>query len=372
MIRLIFTVFLFLGFFNAIVAQQTIVDTFNFDGYDRDYILYVPEIYDGNSAVPLVINLHGYGSNAQQQILYGDFRPLADEDNFIVVHPNGTFDLSNTRYWNAFANQGAVDDVAFIEKLIDTLSTQYNIDPNRVFSTGMSNGGFMSYKLACELSSKIKKIASVTGTMPTNLSSSCAAPPMPILQIHGTADATVPYNGNAGMTAIEDVIDFWVNLNQCNTTPEFTAFPDINTTDNCTAERYVYSGGTNNTEVILYKILNGGHSWPDAFITIPGYTTNRDINASKAIWEFFKGEEYTVGIQEIIAFDKDFSIQYKQGELTINTNSIFDNYGIYNLIGQEIAFSSNKTCRVILNKNETYILHLNVKGKSYSYQFNFQ
>ena len=119
---------IFLGFSQILQAQTTVLDTFSFDGYQRDYILYVPAIYDGSTAVPLVINLHGYGSNATQQSLYGNFKNLADVDNFLVVHPNGTNDLSGTRYWNAFINAGAVDDVAFINELIDRLSATYNID----------------------------------------------------------------------------------------------------------------------------------------------------------------------------------------------------------------------------------------------------
>lgn len=279
-------------------AQTTVLDTMTINGLQRDFLLYVPEVYTGTTAVPLVINMHGYGSNASEQNLYGNFKNLADVDNFLVVHPNGTLDNTNTRYWNAFLNAGAVDDVDFISQLIDSLSLSYNIDPNKVFATGMSNGGFMSYKLACELNNKIAKIASVTGTMSTTLPSTCSpGSAIPVLQIHGTLDPTVPYAGNLAMESIEDVIDFWVANNNCNTTPELTALPNLNTADNSTVEKYEYTGGTDNADVIFYKVIGGGHTWPGAIFSIPAGNTNRDFNASQVIWEFFKDEAF-VSIRE--------------------------------------------------------------------------
>src|SRR5690606_1227667 len=173
--------------------------------------LYIPASYDGTESVPLLFNLHGYTSNNVQQEVYADFRPIADTANFIIVHPNGTLDLGGNRYWNAFNVPGGVDDVGFLSTLIDEISQSYTIDMNRVYSTGMSNGGFMSYELACALGYRITAVASVTGAMPKNRPSTCNPPhPVPAMQIHGTADPTVPYNGNAQQESIEDVVDYWV------------------------------------------------------------------------------------------------------------------------------------------------------------------
>lgn len=278
--------FLFTGAF----AQTAVIDSFIHDGIYRNYRLYVPAIYNSNTAVPLLLNLHGYTSNAVQQELYTNFKPVADTANFILIHPNGTQDGQGSQFWNAFGNS-SVDDIGFLSALIDTISAQYNINPNRVYSTGMSNGGFMSYELACNLGNKIAAIASVTGTMITpNLANCNASHPTPVMQIHGTADATVPYNGGQGFTAIETLVDYWVEFNNCNPTPVITPVPNTNTTDGCTAEHYVYSGGDNGSTVEFYKVTGGGHSWPGAPININ--ITNMDFSATREVWRFLS--QYTL------------------------------------------------------------------------------
>ena len=321
-------------------GQESVRDTFNFDGFERDYILYIPEAYDSINEVPLVINLHGYGSNNLQQQLYGSFTKQADEDNFLVVHPNGTLDLSSTRYWNAFVNSGAVDDVAFISALIDTLSAHFKIDQSQIFSTGMSNGGFMSYKLACELNNRIAKIASVTGSMNTNLETSCSpTAAIPVMQIHGTNDPTVNYNGSTGVMAIEDVVDFWVNINNFDPTAQFTEIPNISTTDNSTAELYYYGNGENNSEVVFYKVIGGGHTWPDAPIELGGNVTNRDFNASQVIWDFFKGETFTAINNRLDEDQFDIKILSSSIEVRSKQASGFTGLKIINALGQEFGSS---------------------------------
>jgi polyhydroxybutyrate depolymerase len=182
-------------------AQQTINASITNGGIQRDYILYVPANYTGTSGVPLLFNFHGFTSNATQQMFYGDFRSIADTAGFIIVHPEGTLDNNGITHFNVGWGASTVDDVAFSSALIDSISAQYNIDQDRVYSTGMSNGGFMSFKLACELSDRIAGIASVTGSiLPLTLSNCNALHSTPIMQIHGTTDGTVPYNGGAGWT----------------------------------------------------------------------------------------------------------------------------------------------------------------------------
>lgn len=285
------------------LGQQTINDTITHDGLQRSYILYVPATYSPGSPAPLVINFHGYTSNANQQMFYGDFRMIADTAGFLLVHPMGTLDINGQPYWNANWG-GIVDDIGFTGALIDSLASEYNIDLNRVYSTGMSNGGFMSYTLACELSNRIAAIASVTGTMNFNQSLSCNPQhPMPVMEIHGTADPTVPYNGIAGsIESIDNTLGYWVSFNQCDTPAIVTNVPDIDTLDGCTAEHHLYQNGINGVEVEHYKIINGAHTWPGAPIVIG--TTNYDIDASFKIWEFFakydiKGRISSTGIDHL-------------------------------------------------------------------------
>lgn len=266
-------------------AQTTVLDSIRSGGLWRSYRLYVPAGLPAGTPVPLLLNLHGYSSNAFEQENYGDFRPIADTAHFLVVHPNGSVNAGN-RFWNAFG-QAAPNDVAFLAALIDTISAQYAVDADRVYSTGMSNGGFMSYELACQLSGRIAAIASVTGTMAVPRINACRPThPMPVLEIHGTADGTVPYNGTALFAGIPQVLDYWVQFNQCDTVPVVTAVPNRVTTDNCTAERLVWSNGRHGVPVEHYRILGGGHTWPGSPFIIG--VTNQDIRASVEVWRFLR------------------------------------------------------------------------------------
>ena len=291
--------------FSISFSQTTIIDTIISGGIPRNYRLYIPAAYTGSSARPLIINMHGYTSSAIAQQYYTNFMPIADTANFLMVYPNGTL-LNGQPFWNAGMVSGGVDDIQFISNLIDTLLSQYYIDANCVYSTGMSNGGFMSYTLACALNTKITAIASVTGSMVTPQYNSCVPNrTVPVMEIHGTADATVPYLGAGASSTtpatvnIDTLVNYWVNNNYCNTSPVHTFLPDINTTDGCTAEHFVYSGGNNNSSVELYKINGGGHTWPGAIFNIG--VTNLDFNASEKIWLFFRKYKLNqfVGINEL-------------------------------------------------------------------------
>ncbi len=286
---------------NISTAQTETEGNITSGGLNRHFLLYIPEVYNANEAVPLVINLHGYTSNSLEQKLYTQFMPIADSANFILVYPDGTLDSGGTTFWNSFGLDGGVDDVAFISDLIDYLQTQYNIDSNCIYATGMSNGGYMSYELACQLSDRIAAIASVTGSMTSLQTGGCnQTHPTPVMQIHGTIDGTVPYEGNFGSLAIESLVDFWVQFNQCDTPPVLEQVPNLSTTDNCTAEHYIYSNGLSNSSVEFYKIIGGDHSWPGAPININ--TTNQDFNASAEIWRFFsqyKLNELQLGVPSI-------------------------------------------------------------------------
>ena len=268
-------------------AQETIYASLTHDGIQRDYILYIPELYDGNSDVPLILNFHGFGSNATQQMFYGDFRDIADTEGFLLVHPEGTTVIGN-QFWNVgFPGiSSTIDDVGFTEALIDELAASYAIDLDRVYATGMSNGGFMSFLLACQLSEKIAAVASVTGAMTQDTFDNCNAQrPVPALQIHGTEDDVVLYNGNTLSLSISDIISYWVDHNNCETTPTTTSLPDIDPSDGSTIEHSVYEAGDNGITTEHMKVIGGGHTWPGSVINTGG--TNQDIDASMEIWLFF-------------------------------------------------------------------------------------
>jgi polyhydroxybutyrate depolymerase len=365
---LVFTIILTTLSFNA---QTTVVDSIMSGGIYRNYRLYVPALYTGLTARPLIINLHGYTSNAAQQQLYSNFGPIADTANFLMVFPNGTFS-SGQQYWNAGLYPTGVDDIGFLSRLIDSLKLQYNINLNRVYATGMSNGGFMSHTLACELSNRITAIASVTGSIFTTQYGSYCHPtrPVPVMQIHGTSDATVPYAGSTSqyMEPIDTVVKYWVTKNNCNPTATFSNVPNTSTTDNCTAEHYVYSGGTSGSTVELFKIIGGTHSWPGTPFTSSG--TNQDINASKEIWRFFN--QYNLASLTNVADVEKQNLaisMYPNPARTIlnirfNNETSLASITITDVLGKVVLSETSETNTINIENLQAGIYFLIVKNKT--------
>ena len=339
---------LLLVFTFPISAQQTINESIIHDGIQRNYIVYIPEIYDGSSAVPLVLNFHGYGSNATQQMFYGDFRDIADTEGFLLVHPEGTLSNGN-QFWNVGfpgTTSSTIDDVGFTEALIDELANSYAIDLDRVYATGMSNGGFMSFLLACQLSEKIAAVASVTGSMTPDTFNDCNAQhPTPVLQIHGTNDSVVPYDGNSIWTLpIVDVVSYWVNYNNCDTTPTTTTFPDLDLSDGSTVEHSVYEDGDLGSTTEHMKVIGGGHTWPGSIINTPG--TNQDIDASMEIWSFFSRFDINGPLSVNEFENRQVSIYPNPTNSTINLSLNFSeevNYELFSPLGQQLIIGTIKS-----------------------------
>lgn len=269
-------------------SGNTIIDSIFSGGMYRTYRLYVPVNYTGSSAVPLILNLHGYTSNALQQQTYSNFMPIADTAGFLMVYPQGTKDSYNNPFWNAgTVSTSVVNDTLFLNQLIDSLKLLYNIDLNRVYMTGLSNGGFMSHYMACFCNRKITAIASVAGTFFTFWPGCNPGKVIPTMHIHGTADPTVPYYGNSTMTGADTTVKRWILKNNCNPTPSYSVVPNTNATDGSTAEHYKYFINGNTKSIVeFFKINNGAHTWPGSPYVIG--TTNQDINASAEIWRFFR------------------------------------------------------------------------------------
>lgn len=346
---------------NETEAQTTVFDSITIDGLTREYRLYIPEIYDPTQEVPLVLNLHGYGSNSLEQLLYGNFISIADTANFIIAVPNGTPDLTGTLSWNTFG-LSQIDEISFFRQFIDSLSEDYSIDQDRIYATGMSNGGFMSYDLACGLNDRITAVASVTGSMNVLTINSCNPNrTVPVMQIHGTADATVPYIGNLAFAPIDSVVSFWRGNNVCTEDPIFEELPDIDVSDNCTAEHYVWNCSLTNSSVELYKVIGGGHSWPGALVNIN--TTNQDFSASAEIWRFFSQYRksdfpLTVDITEEI---EKFKLFPNPSQRVFNVNFERDEERLLQIIdysGKEVYSekSNSKNLQIALDQRGIYII----------------
>ncbi len=271
--------------------------TLRHGGLVRTYRVHLPPSYDAGKRWPVVLALHGGGATGRGTERLTHLGEIADRHGFIVVYPDGI-----RRGWadgrgGTGAERAGVDDVGFLAALIDKLAGEYSIDPARVYATGISNGGFMSQRLACELSARIAAIAVVAATIGESLAGRCKPlRPVPVLMIHGTEDPLVPWAGGkvkvgAGgrILSVNASIRKWASLDGCAATPTVTPSRKPST-DGTRVRREVYGGCTDGAEVVLYAIEGGGHTWPGGLQYFPERfigKTSRDIDAGEVIWEFF-------------------------------------------------------------------------------------
>jgi polyhydroxybutyrate depolymerase len=270
---------------------------FRHAGEDRKYRLYVPRGYDPRKAVPLVFAFHGggpQGSAATAEKGLG-FNPLADRHGFLVCYPEGVEHHWNDGRESPRFPKKPQDDVDFVAKLLDHLRANYKIDPDRVFATGNSNGGFFSHRLGWELSDRLAAIAPSAGTLGTTVVGKFAPKhPVHVLHIHGTDDPAVPYNGgtvigNGGeCVAVPDLIGRWVKANGCAAEPKVEVLPK-KTADPTKVRKEVYAAGGKKSEVVLLAVEGHGHNWPGR--PAPGEKagpSTKELNAAEVVWDFFR------------------------------------------------------------------------------------
>ncbi len=262
--------------------------------YTRTYALYRPTGWDKLKNMPLVLLLHGSGGDAEKMEQLTGFIAIAEREKFILAYPEGM----NQQWNDGRGRNEEINDVGFIRTLIDFLVMEYKIDSNKVYVAGMSNGGSMSIRLACELADKIAAVAAVASTVDSAIDANCqTTKPIPIMLIIGDKDKLVPVNGGivprlpkSTILSHQAIVEKWARRDGCNLQPAITSLPELKH-DATTVTKRVYSGGKNNTEVISYVIGNGGHTWPGGYQYLPSMLvgkTTQDLNASEVIWEFFK------------------------------------------------------------------------------------
>ena len=233
------------------------------DGLNREYVLHVPSSYNGNSPVPLVFNFHGGSGTATGQRYLSEMDKVADTAGFIVAYPQGSILFDGSSYWNSMiateGSKGTADDIGFISILIDTISSNYNIDLEKVYACGYSNGGDLSISLACYLSDKISAVAPVSGLMSSESDSLCQPQENTgVFFINGTADNSRPYNGiNDYYLSVENALEFWSNHHRSDSTV-IENFMDNN---NNSIEHFEYFNLNDQSYLEHYKIINGGHDW---------------------------------------------------------------------------------------------------------------
>ena len=251
--------------------SQTIVH----DGMNREYILYVPNSYDETSAIPILFNFHGFGGSASQFIQEADMRAEAELNSFILVYPQGSC-LDGSSHWNPCPidgdNKSSADDLGFVEAMVNEISSQYNLDMERIYAAGYSNGGMMAYGLANYKSDLIAAVASVSGTM-----LNCTGPtshPMPVVHLHGTSDGVVSYNGSNDWNSVQSTLEYWTSFNNTISTPTI----ETDNTGGMTIEHYSYEQGDNSVSVEHYKYIGGDHVWFNE--------PYQGQNASELVWNF--------------------------------------------------------------------------------------
>lgn len=271
------------------------------DGIDRHYVVHLPSGYQDARPMPLVIFLHGAGGDAETAARQSGFSDEADRETFIATYPEGTdrfrplmalFGRPGFLTWNAgeccgYAMEHQIDDVGFLRRVLAAVEREYRIEERRVFVAGMSNGGMMAYRLACEESKTIAAVGVVSGVL---MFQPCTpSEPVSVIDFHGTDDQYVPINGGIGRKSmaqmvyppVRDTISFWAGVDQCQSRLQVSQAP-------ASIFELEYGRCKADTAVIYYVLEGGGHAWPGGqrifFLLDPPSTA---ISATPLMWQFF-------------------------------------------------------------------------------------
>ncbi len=262
-------------------------------GKSRPYLLHVPPSYDPEKPFPVVLALHPFATNGPAMAMISGLSGTADREGFLVAYPNGTGRGAMLRWNVGLVGGDDVDDVGYLGKVLDDVAGAANVDPRRVFATGFSNGGMMCYRLASEMSDRIAAIAPVAGTMVGP--EIRAKRPVPVLHFHGTKDGFVSFGGtlwrrpgSSRLRGVEETVKLWAKHDGCPDEPARTDVPH-DSKDGLTIAKREFGPGREGSEVVLFVIEGGGHTWPGRE-PIGGALLGKaalDLDANALIWAFF-------------------------------------------------------------------------------------
>lgn len=264
------------------------------EGLERSFLIYVPKNIKENA--PLLVAIHGYTSSAKTLMGYSGINQIADKEGFLVAYPQGTKDSRDNNFFNVgyeFHSDSKVNDVNFIREIVLNLTKDYKLNSKRVFATGMSNGGDMSYLLACTSSDLFTAVAPVAGVMMKDTLENCnPEKKIPIFEIHGTKDSISKFEGDmnnedkwGAYYDLPSTIEFWVNKHALNE-KETIQLKNKNTEDGTTITFERYWSDESQQEVWFYIVNDGNHTWP-GMTGLFSRTANQDINSAEEIWKFF-------------------------------------------------------------------------------------
>lgn len=298
-------IFIFCILAFAFCPAQNIHKTIIVDGLQRQYIIHLPPAFNKLNKLSLIFALHGGGGTAKGAVSFYNLESLADKNNFIVVYPDAI-----NKAWNIpglssriKSRDTTVNDLHFMNKLLDTMIADYKADTAKVFLTGISRGAMFSYYLASAMNARVTAIAAVCGGISqTQFQTYSFKNPIPVLMINGTKDPLVKYEGGYGklnkrndgnedadLVPAEKLLQKIILLNNCNGKAQTLILPDIDASDGCTETEYLYN--CSNVKVDFIKIENGGHTWAGSTQYLPKFLIGklcRDFSASEKIFDFFK------------------------------------------------------------------------------------
>ena len=300
-------------------AQTNIVDSIVHQSYQRKFTVHTPTGFTNTTPVSAVFMLHGNGGTMQNSQNFTNLNSVSNTNGFLAVYPEGYGIVSSWGFsWadsrGTSADIAGIDDLGFIDKLLDTLLANYNIDINKIYICGFSNGGYMTQRFACEKNQRFAAMASLGSIMDTSLFANCNPQrPIPMMFVIGTNDPFVPFNGGVAngsgglvneIISADTLVNFWKINNNCLVSNPSINLPDIDLTDNSTVTLFNFTNCSCNSDVKFYRINGGGHTWPG--VEIPLYEliageTNEDIQASVELWNFFNAHTLcntTVGVEE--------------------------------------------------------------------------
>jgi polyhydroxybutyrate depolymerase len=285
---------------SAPIDNSLVLDRVVSEGIERDFYIHVPQGYNRDNYVPVVIVYHGGFEVAARMDAITGFDGVSDRNGFLLVYPEAL-----NKHWNDGRNVDGHDkynDVQFTLDMIKHLERRWNIDPKRVYVCGLSNGGFFTQYLAMTIGDKIAACASVGATLPQIVvSTRRPVQPISMLYILGMADPLMPFGGGylhyktfrdrGGVLSAQQAAQFWVRANSCNPEPRTLDLPDYDPNDGTRVKYAQFSGGRQGSEVVVYGIEGGGHTWPGGTQFLSEKLVGkvcRDVNASELIWDFFR------------------------------------------------------------------------------------
>lgn len=286
---------------SAAEEEQLSTGFIEYGGLPRSYMIRIPRDTGGEAPLPLVVGLHGGGGRGEQICtLEGGLPDLADREGLLLLCPDAV-----EEHWNDGrqirryrAHREGIDDVGFVLALIERIHQEYVVDDRLIYIHGASNGGMMTYRMACQAPATFAAAASVIANLPVDLSCDPSAP-IPILIMNGTEDPLMPYEGGqvqfgptkmGGVYSTSETVAFWVDANRCQPIPEVTYLEEQAPLDGTRVRKEAYGPCAQGAEVVLYEVIGGGHTWPGGPQYAPRAVigpVSREGHMGEILWEFF-------------------------------------------------------------------------------------